>query len=98
MIEYLCYYLIAALSFSIMYAINYNRDTIWSVQKVCDIFDIPMHDHFSPITFYIVSLIFVFILFPAYLLAVLSENKYDIVKVQASAILKEHFGLSKDDY
>lgn len=81
-----------------MYVFNYSREVVWSVQKVCDIFDIPMHDHFSPITFYIVSLMMVFGAFPLFLLNILIQKKYDIIKMQAAEVLKLHFGLSKDDY
>ena len=95
--EYLFYYFIAALSFSMMYYWNYNRDTVWSIEKICVIFDLDMREYFTPSTYYIVSFGVVFFAFPVYLYSIIRYKKADLIKIQAVVILKEYFGLDPDD-
>lgn len=83
-------YLIIAVSFALMYSINYTKDIIWSIVQLCNIFDIDHTEFLSPIIFYTVYFLASFILFPIFCYAIFKYSKYEIIKVATYSFMKEY--------
>ena len=95
------YYLIAALSFAIMYAYSYGCEISNTVLDLLYMFDMDYRDYpeakWSPKAYILSSFVVSFLGAPFFLYIVLFQNKYVTVKAASGHILQDSFGLKKED-
>lgn len=99
-LEILGYYLIAALSFSIMYTYSYGYEISKTVMGVLIICEIEPEDYiedqgWGPNIYIGASFVMSFLVMPIYLYAMLSTNKWVFVSDRACEILEKSYGLEK---
>ncbi len=94
------YYIIACISFSIMYLINYGIEIVNTVMDVLDILDIDYKEEettWTPLKYIIAMLISVTVFMPLFLYLILTTDKYLIIKDATAGILTNKFGLERDE-
>lgn len=91
------YYIIVALSFSLMYSISYGWEIVQTVLDVLYIFemDYVKEDKWNP--GYYMTMVFTMSLIgmPLFLFLVLAQDKYETVKFAAAHILKKYYGFEE---
>lgn len=95
------YYIIAAMSFALMYTYSYGLEISKTVVDVLNLFDMSYKDHYvdkgwNPNMYIFWSFIVALIAMPLVLLIVLFENKYKTVKEASGSILKDSYGFEED--
>lgn len=85
------YYIIACISFAIMYYISYTRDVLFIVKNVAKLHD--AEGDFNPVLYSIVSIVLTAIAMPIYLLMLLFTTKDKVLHYASSGILLKHYDL-----
>ena len=92
------YYIIAVISFSIMYYIRYTLEIIPTVLDTLELLDIKYQDcvGWSPITYSIASVFVTLVGFPFFLYIIIVSSRTRIVQESVRQILKGPFGLEEE--
>ena len=94
------YYIIACISFSMMYLINYGIEIINTVTDVLYMLDINYREedtNWTPLGYAISMLITVATFMPLFLYLIVTTDKYAIIKNATAGILTNRFGLERDE-
>ena len=95
--EILIYYIIAALSFAIMYSINYSWEIAQTVIETLYIFDMDYTDSdWNPYMYLAVGFMLTLVLMPMYIPAIFGK-RYERIKDASAYILVEEYGFIKED-
>ena len=96
--EILTYYIIAALSFSLMYTINYGWEVAQTVMEMLYMFDIDYMEapDWSPGSYVVSVFVMAFIFMPIFVPNIF-QDKHNKIRDAASFILEKHYGFVKED-
>ena len=96
--EILGYYIIAALSFALMYSISYGWEIIQTVLDVLNLFDMNYIDEDTWNPWYYMTAVFIMslIAMPLFLFLVLAQNKYETIKFASAHILQKYYGFEQE--
>ena len=96
--EILIYYLIACVSFSIMFIIRYGYEIVETTLDVLDMFDIDyvQDGDWTPWAYYTALFIINIIYMPKIWWIIISTPRYAVIKECTSEILIQHFDFKKE--